>query len=379
MSPPAGRPARLSRRALLEAGALAGAAALLGACGGEERPPGPADDARVLADLLAHERATIAALASLGGARADRLLAHDRRHAAALESALRRRGARPAAAGAGGEEDAAAATAGDGLVALALARKQAVLAAYAEALPRLGDGGLRAEVVRTAAVEAEHAAVLRTMHGEDAVPDAFAGLVYSPAAPPPGDPTGASRRPGEAEASRPTAAAAPRGGVADVDGRLVRERVLWHFDEARTDTALVRAAVWLEQLAALCYATAGDALDGDARRLAARFGAHEGEHAAALESVLQGFTVQVRNRPVVSDAAWHLPGLGSGATTTTLALLAELEAWLLAGYQEMARRTTERTVLRTVGTIVAGGAQHLAALRAALGRPPAPRAFERAA
>lgn len=158
---------------------------------------------------------------------------------------------------------------------------------------------------------------------------------------------------------------------------LVGERVMWHFGEARTDTALTRAGLWLEQLAVLCYARAEESLTGDARRLAERFGAHERAHAAAMESALQGLTVRVRNRPAGTDVDWHLPGLGHGDPERTLGQLAELEAWLLTGYQEMARRVTELELLRTVGGVTAGGAQHLVALRAALGRPLVPHALER--
>lgn len=157
----------------------------------------------------------------------------------------------------------------------------------------------------------------------------------------------------------------------------VGERVLWHFDEARDDTALVRASLWLEQLSVLCYETAADALAGDARRLVRRFAEHERAHAAAMQTVLEGLTVGVRNRPVAGDVQWHLPGLGRGSSAATLAQLAELEGWMLAGYQEMTRRVDELELLRTVGSVAAGGAQHLVALRDALGRPPAPRAFER--
>jgi len=158
---------------------------------------------------------------------------------------------------------------------------------------------------------------------------------------------------------------------------LVGERVLWHFAEARTDTALTRAGLWLEQLAVLSYARAAEVLTGDARALAERFAAHEREHAAAMESALQGLTVSARNRPVGVDVDWHLPGLGDGGRDHTLAQLAELESWLLTGYQDMGRRVGELELPRTVGGVMAGGAQHLVALRAALERPLAPHALER--
>ncbi|HWT25809.1 MAG TPA: ferritin-like domain-containing protein [Solirubrobacteraceae bacterium] len=158
---------------------------------------------------------------------------------------------------------------------------------------------------------------------------------------------------------------------------LVGERVLWHFAEARTDTDLVRASVWLEQLAVLCYERGAGGLTGAERELAERFAGHERAHATAMETVLQGLTVTVRNRPVGEDVDWHLPGLGTGPRERTLEQLAELEGWMLAGYRDMVRRTTELAILRSAGGVMAGAAQHLAVLRDALGRPAAPSAFER--
>jgi hypothetical protein len=145
--------------------------------------------------------------------------------------------------------------------------------------------------------------------------------------------------------------------------------VAWHFADARTDAMLVRASVWLEQLAALAYAAAAEGLSGDARRLAERFAGHERDHAAAMETVLEGLTVGVRNRPVQRDVHYHLPALRDGGRAAVLEALAELEAALVAAYLEMGRRTREPELLRTVGAVMAGGAQHLVALRRELGRP----------
>jgi O6-methylguanine-DNA--protein-cysteine methyltransferase len=159
----------------------------------------------------------------------------------------------------------------------------------------------------------------------------------------------------------------------------VGERVMWHFAEARTDTGLMRAAVWLEQMTALAYEEAGAALGGGDRRLAEAFAAHEHAHAAALESVLEGFTVYVRSRPELVDVDFHVPALRGGSRDAVLAALAELEAGLVAGYQRVARRATEPELLPTVAAVIAGGAQHLVALRRALGRGLVPHAFERGA
>jgi hypothetical protein len=180
VTPEAGRPAGLSRRRLLEAGALAGAAVLLGACGAEDARPGPRAEARVLAGLLARERDAIAGLGAAvetldgaAAASARRLLAHDRRHARALAGALAARGATPP------PSRPAFSTPGGGSAPLphALARKEAALAAYVQALGALGDPGLRVRLMEIAAAEAEHAAVLRMLLGRDPAPDAFGGSV----------------------------------------------------------------------------------------------------------------------------------------------------------------------------------------------------------
>ena len=290
--PPAGAAPRLSRRALLEAGAVAGAAALLGGCGGEEERPDRAADAAVLAGLLARETAVVAALGSAletlrgADARAARaLLAQDRRHAERLARRCAPGASRGGGAGRGagatapsgaGAAAAPARAAGGTALEPALARTEAALAAHADAVARLGDGALRAAVLRIAGEEAAHAA----------------------------------------DAARPARRRPRARSLRGARMSPTRERVVWHFADARTDTALVRAAVWVEQLAALAYATAADALAGDARRLAVRFAVHEQAHAAAMESVLEGLTETVRNRPVAVDVDYHLPGLrgaGGGA------------------------------------------------------------------
>jgi len=168
-------PAGLSRRRLLEAGALAGTALLLGGCGHGRGRPGRDAETAVLRGLLAREAAVVAALGPAAeglvgarGRRARRLLGQDRLHLAALSAAL----GTPATAA----PSPVAPAVPEAALAVALARKEAALAAYVDALPRLGDGDLRVTVMQIAAAEAEHAAVLRLLLGRAAAPDAFAGL-----------------------------------------------------------------------------------------------------------------------------------------------------------------------------------------------------------
>ena len=176
MSPPPGRPAGLSRRALLEAGALAGVGMLIGGCASEQETAWHGAEVRVLGDLLAHEKQAIATLHPLAGSlrgtdarRVRRVLAHDERHVGALVDALRGRGARRVAPSTATTVDVAP-------LERALAAKEAALAAYAAAPARLGDGALRVRVMEMGAAEAEHAGVLRMLLGRDPAPDAFAGL-----------------------------------------------------------------------------------------------------------------------------------------------------------------------------------------------------------
>jgi hypothetical protein len=114
----------------------------------------------VLRALLGRERAAAAALTGVAGAAA--IARQDELHA--------RRLARLAGAGPAGR------SAGDGDLALALARKQQALFAYVGALPLLADGDLRVLVMQIAASEAEHLAALRLEAGQEPVPDAFAGF-----------------------------------------------------------------------------------------------------------------------------------------------------------------------------------------------------------
>jgi hypothetical protein len=155
----------LSRRRFLGlAGALAGA--WLTGCGRDEAKRPPVPDRAVLARLLARERATIAAAGAASGAVAA-IRAHDLAHARRLRAALARLG------GARAEPVPPARS-------LAASAQQGVYA-YVDALPQLADPGLRALVLELAAGESAHLALLRLDAGDAPVPDAFAG--FGPVAP----------------------------------------------------------------------------------------------------------------------------------------------------------------------------------------------------
>ena len=118
-----------------------------------------ADARTVVAGCCAIELAAAAAAPRGVIARQDAL------HARRLEAALRRRGGRPGPP---------RTLAGD-----LLARKQAAVFAYTDALPQLAEPELRVLVLQIAASEAEHLSALRLAAGDVPVPDAFAGATLS--------------------------------------------------------------------------------------------------------------------------------------------------------------------------------------------------------
>jgi hypothetical protein len=175
----------VTRRALLGAGAVTA----LGAVGCGERTPEPAaSDATVLAGLLAVERELVAAwsaAAALPGAEGETaraVLAHERAHVRALESAL---AGRPADGGVSADVARAAgemrtrAGAAEATAALdaALALERAAAAAHAAALGRLRGPDARALVMALSGAEAQHAAVVALALGREPLPDAFAGTL----------------------------------------------------------------------------------------------------------------------------------------------------------------------------------------------------------
>jgi hypothetical protein len=147
------------------------------------------------------------------------------------------------------------------------------------------------------------------------------------------------------------------------------------YAAARSDSALLEVALHVEQVAALAYAVAAEGpLTRDG--WAARFAEHEREHAAAFETMLFALTVPVREHAAQSDLEALVPGLRGATRRAALRALAELEGAAIAGHQVMGRRLAELDPLRTVASVMAGGAQHLVVLRDALGEVPLTRAFE---
>jgi hypothetical protein len=149
------------------------------------------------------------------------------------------------------------------------------------------------------------------------------------------------------------------------------------FAAARTDAGLLQAGLYVEQVAALAYAAVADGpLHGAERAQARRFAAHEREHALAFETMLQALTVPVREHAGPADLDALLPGLRSAGRRESLRRLEALEEAAIRGQQVMGRRLRALDALRTVATVMAGGAQHLVVLRAYLGETSPTKTFE---
>jgi hypothetical protein len=190
-SPPSGS----SRRDLLVASAAAaaggGAAALIASCGGGDSKTKSAEtvstaqaqsDAAILGALLDLEHSSIAAYmliaaklrgAPLASARA--FLGHERRHAAALERAIRRVGGTPEPPRPRSEYESTFPRlrgARDAL-SFALDVETTAVSAYSDALPKIATDGVRATAASIFVVEAEHASVALGALGRPQVPEPF--------------------------------------------------------------------------------------------------------------------------------------------------------------------------------------------------------------
>src|SRR5687768_5429247 len=149
------------------------------------------------------------------------------------------------------------------------------------------------------------------------------------------------------------------------------------FESARTDAALLEAALRVEEVCAQAYdAAAEGALRGEERAIARRFAGHEREHAAAFETMLFALTVPVREHAAPGELDALAPGVRDSGRRAALRALAELEGAAIAGHQLMARRLRALDALRTVAVVMAGGSQHLVVLRHVLGERDLTNAFE---
>lgn len=158
---------------------------------------------------------------------------------------------------------------------------------------------------------------------------------------------------------------------------MTARRVQRLFAAARTDASFMEAALHVEEIAALAYAAAAAGpLEGEERAQALRFAEHERRHAEVFETMLFALTVPVREHAGPDDLDALVPGLRDATRREALRRLAELEGAAIAGHQLMARRLVALDALRSVAIVMAAGAQHLVALRHALGQTPLTHAYE---
>ena len=157
----------------------------------------------------------------------------------------------------------------------------------------------------------------------------------------------------------------------------IASQVAARFDAARTDAGMLKAGLFVEEIAALAYAEAARGpLADDERARALRFAGHERAHAEVFETLLYALTVPVREHATEADLQALMPGLGRARPEVALTRLAELEGATIAGHQLLGLRLGAVDALRSVATVMAGAAQHLVVLRHALGEEPVTRAFE---
>jgi rubrerythrin len=190
-SPPGGHSRRELIVASLAAAAAGGVAAVIASCGGSDSKTQSTatvstvqadSDAAILGALLDQEHSSIAAYmlvatklsgAALGSART--FLGHERRHAAALERAIRALGDTPDPPRAPAEYVATFPRlrgARDAL-SFALDVETTAMAAYSDALGKIVTDSARVSVASIFVTESEHASVVLGDLGRPQVPDAF--------------------------------------------------------------------------------------------------------------------------------------------------------------------------------------------------------------
>ena len=158
---------------------------------------------------------------------------------------------------------------------------------------------------------------------------------------------------------------------------VLAEQVTERFAAARTDAGLFQAGLHVEQVCALAYAAAAEGpLAGEERAQALRFAEHERDHAHVFETLLFALTVPVREHATRDDLDALLPGLRRAEPREALADLAALEGAAIAGHQLVGRKLIALDALRSVATVMAAGAQHLVALRHALGETQLTHTYE---
>jgi rubrerythrin len=140
---------------------------------------------------------------------------------------------------------------------------------------------------------------------------------------------------------------------------------------AGSDLKIIEFALSLEQIEAAFYEAglAQGGLTGDVQKLATEFGAHEAEHATALEKLL----TQLGSKPAPAPKT-KFP-VNDQASFVQLAVA--LEDTGIAAYNGAAPLLATPDLLAALGGIVQVEARHSGALRMLAGMDPAPAAFDK--
>jgi rubrerythrin len=147
------------------------------------------------------------------------------------------------------------------------------------------------------------------------------------------------------------------------------------FAAATDDAAVLRAAVRLENTAVAAYdgAIRSGWLAPEVLAAAKLFKRHEQEHAAALSAALRKLG---QTPPTGTDPKVLAPLAKAGDQAAIVRFVIELETMAVAAYHDAAGKLRDAALLKTGAQIMADEGQHLVVLREALGRNPAPNAFE---
>ena len=143
------------------------------------------------------------------------------------------------------------------------------------------------------------------------------------------------------------------------------------------DAAVLAGPFAAERAAEAAYRAATTSGERRVRELAARFAGHERQHVQALSTAFQALGAPVPPAPGGAaglDAAVRELGLpafsGLRGAEDLLGWLLDLEAALVGRWVRAHRDLGDHNLVQTATQVLGCQAQHLVALRAALGRPP---------
>jgi bacterioferritin (cytochrome b1) len=139
----------------------------------------------------------------------------------------------------------------------------------------------------------------------------------------------------------------------------------------RSDIEVLNRLLDVKNTAIAVYVAGAPLLKGELLRLARQFIAHEKEHA----DVLAHAVLHAGGTPHKPRSSYGFPAVRTQTDVLTLADGIERKA-IAACIDALATLSTGELRAR-VASIVASDAEHLAVVRQALGRNPAPRAFEK--